>query len=133
MYNQKYLMEDKVKDEDDDPLKDKRRFQSFIIYMFIYMYSKTYLSTPDTVNGIFPLFRIISLSKYSPPINFGSSIVYEIIMHKWLDKIECINQFFLEWTSGHFNFLRLVSADSCPHAKIAFKHPTNDSEFSKAT
>lgn len=77
MNNQKYLMEDKVKDEDDDPLKDKRCFQSFIIYMFMYMYQKTYLSTPDTVNGIFPLFRIISLSKYSPPINFGSSIVYE--------------------------------------------------------
>ena len=38
MHNQKYSMEDKVKDEDDDPLKDKRRFQSFIIYMFICMY-----------------------------------------------------------------------------------------------
>lgn len=38
MHNQKYLMEDKVKDEDDDPLKDKRCFQSFIIYMFMYMY-----------------------------------------------------------------------------------------------
>ena len=38
MHNQKYLMEGKVKDEDDDPLKDKRFFQSFIIYTFIYMY-----------------------------------------------------------------------------------------------
>ena len=26
MHNQKYLMEDKVKDVDDDPLKDKRCF-----------------------------------------------------------------------------------------------------------
>lgn len=57
-------------DESLDPFKDKRCFQSFM-----HVLQKTYSSTPDNVNGIFPFFKIILPSMYSPPIIVGSSIV----------------------------------------------------------